>query len=663
MGIFTTTLTAISGLEADRIAQLITVNNPVSAQFAGSPLVGVRPLTATPTDTATPTPTATITETVTATPTATGAPTATETPTEEPTPTATEAAYLGGRAGLAAPMLAPEPAPALAPLGRPLTTTQRVISYTYDSLYRLITATYSSGEYYHYTYDAVGNRQSLTTHEDVVNYQYDAANRLVMAGDVPVGWDNNGNMTSFGSQTYSYDHANRLTQVVSGTLTTEFTYNGVGDRVAKTVDGVTTDYVLDPAAGLTQVLQQTTGGQTTSYLYGADLLAQYDSGTWAYHVNDGLGSVRQLADPMGQVVQGYSFSPFGVPLGASGGEPYGFTGEQWDASTGLVYLRARYMQPTMGRFVSKDPLSGIPQWPQSFHGWSYADGNPVLYADPTGCYDCLTSPQQWPEKLLGLCLLLQNDLAFRLDFYQTLIVPGFAYVFRYTDAAQLLQHYLDNTGEDVYLGTRMVGLIERDVAPITDHWLRTRYLPAAAARTMGLSVSESERLPEWLWREFLTNDPDIPGIRVSEPVWLALGGFELRILHSGTVRRGQDNKYLITLKKDFRMEKGYNFAPNVPGVENNPAPIDVPGFGTVYFPDEWAYELELEDYAASFTVFGEWSRTEEIVITDANCDDNWADGEIESRNTMYLRLPTQVGMSTSASYHETSIFVPQFGFE
>jgi hypothetical protein len=118
--------------------------------------------------------------------------------------------------------------------------------------------------------------------------------------------------------------------------------------VAKTVNGVTTGYVLDPAAGLTQVLQETTGGQTTSYLYGHDLLAQYDSGTWAYHVNDGLGSVRSLADPAGQVVQSYSFSPFGVPLGESGGQPYGYTGEQWDASTGLVYLRARYMQASRG---------------------------------------------------------------------------------------------------------------------------------------------------------------------------------------------------------------------------------------------------------------------------------------------------------------------------
>jgi hypothetical protein len=73
---------------------------------------------------------------------------------------------------LAAPRLIPGPAPALVPLAAPLPTTHRVISYTYDSLYRLTDAEYSTGEYYHYTYDAVGNRLSLTTHQGVVNYAY-----------------------------------------------------------------------------------------------------------------------------------------------------------------------------------------------------------------------------------------------------------------------------------------------------------------------------------------------------------------------------------------------------------------------------------------------------------------------------------------------------------
>jgi YD repeat-containing protein len=213
-----------------------------------------------------------------------------------------------------------------------------------DSLYRLTGAQYSTGESFAYTYDAVGNRLSLTTGEGVVNYEYDAANRLTSVNGQAYAWDANGNLLDDGLRSYTYDHADRLTQVANGALTTEFAYNGAGDRVAKTVDGVTTDYVLDPAAGLTQVLQETTAGQTQSYLYGHDLLAQYDSGTWAYHVDDGLGSVRQLADPTGQVVQGYSFSPYGVPLGESGGEPYGFTGEQWDASQRIFSRGGRMLK-------------------------------------------------------------------------------------------------------------------------------------------------------------------------------------------------------------------------------------------------------------------------------------------------------------------------------
>jgi len=103
--------------------------------------------------------------------------------------------------------------------GMAYTTTHRVISYTYpstllrtgDSLYRLITATYSSGEFYHYTYpstslrtgDAVGNRQSLTTHEDLVNYQYDDANRLTSVNGQTYNWDNNGNPSTGSGQACS----------------------------------------------------------------------------------------------------------------------------------------------------------------------------------------------------------------------------------------------------------------------------------------------------------------------------------------------------------------------------------------------------------------------------------------------------------------------------
>ena len=80
----------------------------------------------------------------------------------------------------------------------------------------------------------------------------------------------NGNLTSHGGRSYSYDHANRLTQVTEGSLTTQFSYNGDGVRTSNPVAGDTTEYVLDLAATLPVVISDT----EAVYLYGLDILAQ-----------------------------------------------------------------------------------------------------------------------------------------------------------------------------------------------------------------------------------------------------------------------------------------------------------------------------------------------------------------------------------------------------
>ncbi len=129
----------------------------------------------------------------------------------------------------------------------------------------------------------------------------------------------------------------------------------------------------------------TSGGNNTQYLQvQGQILAQYDSGTWGYVLPDHLGSVRTETDALGQVTVARSFDPFGVPLQADGGNPFGYTGEQQDAGTGLVFLRARYYQPNTGRFLTRDPWPGGDLRPQSMNGWSYVEGNPVNWVDPTG---------------------------------------------------------------------------------------------------------------------------------------------------------------------------------------------------------------------------------------------------------------------------------------
>jgi YD repeat-containing protein len=136
--------------------------------------------------------------------------------------------------------------------------------YDYDPLYRLISATYSSGEVYTYTYDAVGNRLAMGADGELITYTYDIANRLTWVDDVEHTWDDgdrrsHGNLLDNGVFSYTYDRgghqppADQLVSVEDMTTTVVYTYNGDGHHVAKAVDGVTTIYVV-AVLGLSQVL-------------------------------------------------------------------------------------------------------------------------------------------------------------------------------------------------------------------------------------------------------------------------------------------------------------------------------------------------------------------------------------------------------------------------
>jgi hypothetical protein len=170
------------------------------------------------------------------------------------------------------------------------------ITYTYDPLYRLTAVDYSTGPYFHYTYDGLGNRLTQATITNTTVYTYDIANRLTNVGAQAYTWDNNGNLLNDGVFTYTYDFANRLSTLKQGTsLTYTYTYNGLGDRFKQVVNGVATTCALNLNAGLTQVLAD----GTNTYLYGNGRIAPYTGTTPAYFVGDGLGSVRQLANASG----------------------------------------------------------------------------------------------------------------------------------------------------------------------------------------------------------------------------------------------------------------------------------------------------------------------------------------------------------------------------
>lgn len=335
----------------------------------------------------TPTPTFTATYTATTTGTATWTPQATRTPLTGPTslPPAT-----------ATPARNPTAIPTDLPTPQPVYD-ETTINYAYDPLNRLIAADYSTGNTYHYSYDAVGNRLSqestVSGLPSTVQYQYDTANHLMQVGGTAYTFDANGNQLSNGMTSYTYDAANHLVTASNSLGMLNYAYNGLGDRLQETLDplsdaaGQTTTFTMDLNSGLSQVLSESApqGYGTYDYLYGNGRIAQVSATSTEYFLGDALGSVRQLTDATGAVTMAQLYDPYGMTVQTSGSAAtnYGFTGEYTEPG-GQLYLRSRYYSADTGRFLSRDTWDGDENQPISYNKWAYAYANPVLYTDPTG---------------------------------------------------------------------------------------------------------------------------------------------------------------------------------------------------------------------------------------------------------------------------------------
>ena len=271
----------------------------------------------------------------------------------------------------------------------------RQISYTYDGLYRLTTEsvssdpTASSNGVIGYTYDAVGNRLSRSSTVAAVpssTHTYDANDRLTDGT-----YDVDGNLLTSAGTAYNYSFEDRLSEVNGGAVS--FAYDGDGNRVAKTVGGVTTNYLVDSLnhTGYAQVVEEIVNGSVRRvYTYGHDLISQrlLTGGSWStsYFGYDGAGSVRFLTDPSGAVTDTYDYDAFGILVARTGTTPndYLYGGEQFDPNVGFYYLRARYMNPATGRFLTRDTHEGTVFEPLTLHKYLYVANDPVNKADPSG---------------------------------------------------------------------------------------------------------------------------------------------------------------------------------------------------------------------------------------------------------------------------------------
>jgi RHS repeat-associated protein len=285
-------------------------------------------------------------------------------------------------------------------------------TYTYDDLYRLTGETLTGSTIYSkvFGYDPVGNRQTQTTTGSAgvivtpgtINYGYDNRDRLLTENATTYGYDANGNLTTqSGFGTYTFDTENRLVRIAKsdGTLI-EHAYDADGARIrTETTPPAaakqTTNFVVDTSGGLSHVVAEfdAAGVQTNYYLRALDdLLAVIRPTvtpgvfTTRYYHADGIGSIRKLTADTGAVTDSYEYTAFGEQYEHVGGDPqpYSFAGEPLDPNSGFQYHRARWMQPSTGRFAGMDPWRGREFDPVSLHRFQYAGASPADFIDPTG---------------------------------------------------------------------------------------------------------------------------------------------------------------------------------------------------------------------------------------------------------------------------------------
>jgi RHS repeat-associated protein len=174
-------------------------------------------------------------------------------------------------------------------------------------------------------------------------------------------------------------------------------YDAFGNSVAKIVNCVTTQYLVDDLnpTGLPQVVEEVVNGAVTrQYTYGLQGISENLSptvtgnSTWtpSFYVYDGGGSVRQLTNSAAVVIDEYEYDAYGNSFTKVGTTPnnYLYRGEQYDSDLGFYYFRARYYNSAIGWFLSRDPEDGKAVDPKTLHKYLYVGGDPLNWIDPMG---------------------------------------------------------------------------------------------------------------------------------------------------------------------------------------------------------------------------------------------------------------------------------------
>ena len=236
-----------------------------------------------------------------------------------------------------------------------------------------------------YAYDACGRRTGMggslarvVIPDPAPVMAYDSTHRLVQFGPDRLAYDDNGNLTDDGVNTYTWDARGRLTMISGPAGDTSFRYDALGRRIAMTANGTTHEYLYD----FLNVVLDRPAVHLLAGLGWDEWLVRADGEQLEVILPDAIGSTLGVAEPGGGIHRHYSYEPFGAttPTGGPSANPFQYTGRENDG-TGTYYYRARYYSPLLRRFISEDPQGDTLA---ELNRYVYALNDPVNRKDPLG---------------------------------------------------------------------------------------------------------------------------------------------------------------------------------------------------------------------------------------------------------------------------------------
>ena len=269
-------------------------------------------------------------------------------------------------------------------------------SYTYDALNQLTSET-RDGIAETYTYDNGGNILSRTRSGVTDTWSYESTlwkDLLTSYNGQAITYDEIGNpLTYRDGMTMTWEHGRQLSTLTKDGGSISYTYNADGVRTSKTVNGQTTEYILD---GSTILGEKQPDGEYLYYLFDENGVRYgFARGSLLYYyVYNAQGDVIKILTSGGEAAAWYEYDAWGnvVSIGGDANianlNPIRYRGYYYDAETGFYYLNSRYYDPEICRFINADDVvttvatPETPNWDKNL--FAYCDNNPTIRADDEG---------------------------------------------------------------------------------------------------------------------------------------------------------------------------------------------------------------------------------------------------------------------------------------